>query len=274
MPLALRSLLFAVTCAAYAVGTFVFALRDRGEKGVARAPAFAPWVLLVGCVAHGILVVHAFSSSTNSSAVALTALGLAIALVFLVMRQWSARSEWLASVALPVATLLAVVGEALPARVHDANGTAARSLQLALHVAANIVGEALLLFAGASAGAYLIADKRLKQKTRRPGADALPSLGALDRAGHHLTVAGFVLLTAGLALAPAGGLSFSGAPSVRLRALFGILSWALLAIVLVARTLGGWRGRRSAVGTLMSFAFASLVVLAYAVRSVGSGGSP
>ena len=274
MPVVLRSLLFALTCASYAVGTFVFALRDRSEKGPSRAPAFAPWVLLVGCGAHGALVADAFAQSSNPSAVALSTMGLAIAIVFLVIRQWSARSDWFASVVLPAATLLAVVGEALPSRLHDASEPVVRPLQLALHVAANIVGEALLLFAAASAGAYLLADKRLKAKTRLPAPAGLPSLGALDRAGYHLTVAGFAMLTAGLALAPPGGLALDGAASVRLRALFGVLSWGLLAAVLGARTFGGWRGRKSALGTLASFGFAALVVVAYALRTVGAGGAP
>ena len=276
--LSVRSLFFALTCAAYAVATFVFALRDRSEKESTRPPVYAPMVLLVGCAAHAILVATAFASGPNASALALSVLGLAVSLLFAVIRQVTPGSDWLASVALPAATLLATVGEALPMRVHEANagpsGAAGRPLQLALHVAANVVGEALLLFAGASAGAYLVADKRLKRKTRHAGGAMLPSLGALDRAGHHLTVAGFVLLSAGLALAPAGGLSFGGSVAIRMRTLFGLLSWGLLALVLAARTFAGWRGRKSAVGTLTSFAFASFVVAAYALRSATAGVAP
>ena len=274
MPVALRSLLFALTCAAYAVGTFVFALRDRGERGHAPAPRYAPWVLLLGCLTHGVLLVDALWVSHNLSARALSAIGLLLAALFLGVRQWNARTDWLASVVLPAATLLVVIGEAMPVPLREGGPPVAHSLQLALHVAANIVGEALLLFAGASAGAYLVADKRLKQKARQPITAALPSLGALDRAGHHLTVAGFVLLTVGLALAPAGGLTFAGSSSARLRTLFGLLSWALLATVLAARTFAGWRGRRSALGTLSGVAVATFVVAAYAVRSLALGGSP
>ena len=47
-----------------------------------------------------------------------------------------------------------------------------------------------------------------------------------------------------------------------------------LAAVLGARTFGGWRGRKSALGTLASFGFAALVVVAYALRTVGAGGAP
>jgi ABC-type uncharacterized transport system permease subunit len=278
MPIALRSLLFALTCAAYAVGTFVFALRDRGEKGSPRAPAFAPAVLAAGCVAHGVLLADAVALSHNPSSRAISAIGLVLAVVFLVVRRQNPRSDWLASVVLPAATILVVIGEAIPVPARVPVGHADRPLQLAAHVASNIVGEALLLFAGASAGAYLVADRQLKRKQKtkpRPGgAAALPSLGALDRAGHHLTAAGFVLLTLGLALAPAGGLSFEGPVSTRVRALFGVLSWALLALVLAARTLGGWHGRKSAIGTLTGVAVTSFVVAAYAVRSLGAGVGP
>jgi ABC-type uncharacterized transport system permease subunit len=278
MPIALRSLLFALTCAAYAVGTFVFALRDPGERGSGRAPAFAPPVLLAGCLAHAALLADPAALAQNPSARAISAIGLVLAALFFVVRRQSPKSDWLASVVLPAATILVVIGEAIPVPVRAPTGHSEHPLQLALHVASNIVGEALLLFAGASAGAYLVADRQLKRKLKakaRPGAAAaLPSLGALDRAGHHLTVAGFVLLTLGLALAPAGGLSLHGPVATRVRALFGVLSWGLLAAVLAARTLGGWHGRRSAIGILTGVAVTSFVVAAYALRSLGAGGAP
>jgi ABC-type uncharacterized transport system permease subunit len=278
MPIAFRSLLFALTCAAYAVGTFVFALRDPSDRAMARAPGFAPFVLVAGCLAHAVLLADPVALSQNASARAISAIGLVLALLFLVVRRRSERSDWLASVVLPAATILVVIGEALPIPARAAVNPAQRPLQLALHVASNIVGEALLLFAGASAGAYLVADRQLKRKAkakaRSGGIAALPSLGALDRAGHHLTAAGFVLLTLGLALAPTGGLSVQGPVATRIRALFGLLSWGLLAAVLLARTLGGWHGRRSAIGTLAGVAVTSFVVAAYAVRSLVGGGAP
>jgi ABC-type uncharacterized transport system permease subunit len=229
-------------------------------------------------VAHGVLLADAVALSHNPSSRAISAIGLVLAVVFLVVRRQNPRSDWLASVVLPAATILVVIGEAIPVPARVPVGHADRPLRLAAHVASNIVGEALLLFAGASAGAYLVADRQLKRKQKtkpRPGGvAALPSLGALDRAGHHLTAAGFVLLTLGLALAPAGGLSFEGPVSTRVRALFGVLSWALLALVLAARTLGGWHGRKSAIGTLTGVAVTSFVVAAYAVRSLGAGVGP
>ncbi len=270
----LRSLLFALTCAAYAVGTFAFALRDRGDTGSPRAPGFAPLVLGAGGLAHATLLADSLARTNNPSARALSALALLLVVAFLVLRTVSGRIDWIASVVLPTATLLVFVGEAVPVALRGTGATSERPLPLALHVASNIVGEALLFFAGASARAYLVADGRLKRKARGGSAAALPSLGALDRACHHLTVAGFGLLTLGLALAPAGGLAFTGGLPMRVRALFGLLSWALLAVVLAARTFGGLRGRRSAIGTLTGVAVTGLVVAAYAVRGLGSGGAP
>jgi len=49
------------------------------------------------------------------------------------------------------------------------------------------------------------------------------------------------------------------------------VSWALIGGVLFLRASAGWRGRRAAVGTILGFGLAMLVLAFYLVRSLMGG---
>lgn len=138
---------------------------------------------------------------------------------------------------------------------------------LTLHVAANLVGDALFLLASVTAGLYLYAERQLKHKRSRAIAGRLPPLDALDRAEHRFLLVGFPLLTLGIVTGTAWAHQLeAGTASEVLRAALGYLSWAVFAAVLLLRAGAGWRGRRAAVGTLLGFAVSVLVVVVYLMR--------
>ena len=58
-----------------------------------------------------------------------------------------------------------------------------------------------------------------------------------------------------------------------LRAALGYATWILVASVLVMRALAGWRGRRSAYGTIAGALCVLVVIVLYAVRA-GAGPVP
>jgi ABC-type uncharacterized transport system permease subunit len=120
-----------------------------------------------------------------------------------------------------------------------------RSALLPFHVVANLLGIALFTLAFAAAVAYLLQERRLKNKNL-DGMDRLPPIDALDRAEHRFLVAGFPLLTIGILI---GG-------------------------VLLLRAAAGWRGRRAAYGTILGFGLTVLVMLLYLARSVMGGAAP
>ena len=70
---------------------------------------------------------------------------------------------------------------------------------IALHVLANLLGDALFLLAGGAAALYLLQERRIKEK-KRAGTllSNLPPLETLDRAVHSFLLAGFPLLTLGI----------------------------------------------------------------------------
>lgn len=137
---------------------------------------------------------------------------------------------------------------------------------ITLHVLVNLFGIALFVLAGASAGLYLVQEKRLKNK-RLGKMKNLPPLDTLDRAEHRFLIAGFPLLTVGILTGTfwSRHLEFGNATEV-MRLVFGYATWLLIAGVLVLRAAAGWRGRRSAYGTIAGVFCALSVLVVYLTR--------
>jgi ABC-type uncharacterized transport system permease subunit len=145
---------------------------------------------------------------------------------------------------------------------------------LALHVTANLLGLALFLLAAAAGAFYLLQERRLKAKKGRLAFGRLPALDVLDAAEHRLLLAGFPLLTFGVVsgamfMQQMADMTTSG----MVRAGLAYLTWFVVASVLLLRAIAGWRGRRTAYGTLLGTAFVLVIILAYVVRA-GAGVSP
>jgi ABC-type uncharacterized transport system permease subunit len=141
---------------------------------------------------------------------------------------------------------------------------------LALHITANVLGVGLFILAGLAGAFYLIQENRLKQKKHLGKVGRLPALDALDTTEHRLLLLGFPLLTfgavsGGVFLAEIAQMSFEAV----LRVVLGYGTWLLVAIVLVSRAALGWRGRRSAYGTLAGLAGVLALVMFYVLRDGG-----
>jgi ABC-type uncharacterized transport system permease subunit len=145
-----------------------------------------------------------------------------------------------------------------------------RSVLLPFHVMSNLLGIALFTLAFAAAVAYLLQERRLKNKDLE-GMDRLPPIDALDRAEHRFLVAGFPLLTIGILTGTlwAREIEAGGAGEIA-RAALSYASWALIGGVLLLRAAAGWRGRRAAYGTILGFGLTVLVMLLYLARSMMS----
>jgi len=146
---------------------------------------------------------------------------------------------------------------------------------IALHVMANLAGAALFTLAGGVALLYLVQEKRLKQKRAGGQRGRLPPLEVLDTAVHRFLLAGFPLLTLGVLTGTIWSKRIeTGRPEELLRAGLGYATWLLIATMLLLRVPMGWRGRRSAYGTIAAFLFVAAVLVVYLVRPVAAvGGS-
>jgi ABC-type uncharacterized transport system permease subunit len=147
-----------------------------------------------------------------------------------------------------------------------------RSVLLPWHVAANLGGVALFTLASATAVAYVIEERLLKEKKLEGAFRRFPPLEALDRAGHRFLAIGFPLLTFGVLTGSlwAHEVEAGGASAIA-RAALGYVSWGLFGSVLLLRAAAGWRGRRAAYGTLLGFAVTVLVLLLYVIHGTHSG---
>lgn len=149
-----------------------------------------------------------------------------------------------------------------------------QSAMLPLHVAANLLGDALFLLAFAAAALYLAQERRLKQKKLEGLFQRLPPLDALERAEHRFLLIGFPFLTVGILTGTLWARRVEAGSSVDVwRAAFGYISWLVFAGVLILRTTAGWRGRRAAYGTIVGFGFAVVVLLIYLFRGAMVSGA-
>ena len=95
----------------------------------------------------------------------------------------------------------------------------------------------------------------------------LPPLDTLDRAEHRFLLAGFPLLTLGVVTGTYWAHKLElGSPDEVLRTVLGYTTWLLIGGVLLLRAAAGWRGRRSAYGTILGMLCAAAVMVIYLVR--------
>jgi len=137
-----------------------------------------------------------------------------------------------------------------------------RSVWFLFHVTVSTLGMAILCVAFAMSVIYIVNDRALKSKKAITLLERLPALEKCDQIGLQALAVGFVLLTLGIGT----GVIVNSTAHERLwifsaKQVFPLLAWILLAVVLVARSALGFRGRRSAYMTIAGFALGVLTVL-------------
>lgn len=143
---------------------------------------------------------------------------------------------------------------------------------LAVHIGAVILGTGAFTVAFALALAYLLQERQVKRKRLGGVFQRLPPLDSLDEAGFRCVAAGLPVLTLGVVT----GLLVGARGDARVGLLaswqqvLGIGVWALFAALLALRLGAGWRGRRAALGTLVGYGSALVVLLGYYLRGGAS----
>ncbi|RLC03482.1 MAG: c-type cytochrome biogenesis protein CcsB [Deltaproteobacteria bacterium] len=122
------------------------------------------------------------------------------------------------------------------------------------HIIMVFTGEAALALACGAGILYLLQEKGIK--TKNPGFffKRLPSLDLLDNVGYTCLTTGFALLTIGLATGfiyakTIWGRFWSWDP----KEVFSVGTWVVYAALLHLRLYSGWRGRKSAIMTIVGF---------------------
>jgi ABC-type transport system involved in cytochrome c biogenesis permease subunit len=122
------------------------------------------------------------------------------------------------------------------------------------HTLSVIVGEALFVVASITSGVYLFHERIIRKGSIHTTVSALPPLSLLDTILYASLSIGFFAITVGMIMgglwASSLGLSFRHiAPKV----LAGALIWLVFALGLHQRFAIGWKGRRTAIITLVGF---------------------
>jgi len=149
-----------------------------------------------------------------------------------------------------VMTAALVVPKSLPA-----HAPALKGFWLVSHVLLIFAGEAALAIACGAGILYLLQERAIKSKKRGFFYKRLPSLDLLDSTSYSCIVTGFTLLTFGLITGlvyakSVWGTFWSWDP----KEIWSAVTWLIYAALLHGRLTSGWRGRRSAVFTIIGFA--------------------
>ena len=265
-----QTILVAVSCVYAVSGALFFAFLLRGNDKLGRLGVLTLLGAFLGQL--GFLVLDHFQSGTEWRPTGIhTTLEIVSSLIvfaFLVA-SGNPRVRILGVFIVPLA-LVFFLGSGL---THDAPQEI-RTYLLPLHIGLNVFGVVAFALASVVASAYVIQEYLLRKKRVGGIFRRLPSLDTLDSLEIRLVTLGFPLLTLGILtgtlwarrLHEGAGLGLSASQSM------AFVSWAVFGAVLVLRYSVGWRGRRAAIGTLVGFGCALLVLLGYALRSVGAGG--
>jgi ABC-type uncharacterized transport system permease subunit len=231
----------------------------------------APVKAVVTLLAAGVAA-HAFALATlarESGSGSLTGLGPALSFAGFVLAsalllvEIFAREVSLTLIAAPLAALMTTVGNVTGLHPFlDPTGT--RAFWLVSHIVLSFVGMGAYATAAAAGTMYLVARRELKSGRFGAIYRFFPPLDTLDRVNHFASVAGFLGLTTGLALA--GAYSIAYRTLVVPQLVWGLGAWVCIGALALGRLLRGWQARRAAV--MSAVTFASVLLLYVVFRAV------
>jgi ABC-type transport system involved in cytochrome c biogenesis permease subunit len=163
----------------------------------------------------------------------------------------------------PLVFVMTLVG-ALRSPVSPWSNPVMRSTLLAVHVVASLLGYAALLFTAAAAVAYLFQERQLKRK-QTGGYRVLPPLGTLDDLISKSLGIGFGFITAGFVIGSIWafvdmGTRWIGDSSITI----SFVTWAVYLALVFFRVSAGWRGRKTAILSIVALACCMVTWLAHA----------
>ncbi|MBF0112986.1 MAG: cytochrome c biogenesis protein CcsA [Desulfamplus sp.] len=184
---------------------------------------------------------------------------LALAATFIVLNQkFNLKVLGLFASPIIVITMIAaiVAPDTPPVKASYLNGLFSIShIWLISHIVLIFTGEAALALACGAGILYLIQERAIKEKKRGFFYKRLPSLALLDNTSYTSVITGFTMLTAGLIM----GLVYAKIVWGRFwgwdpKEIWSAVTWLIYAALLHGRLTSGWRGRKSAIMTIIGFA--------------------
>ncbi len=225
-----------------------------------------PWFAVAGWVAHtgALVALGAVLKRCPLGTVpeVLSVFAWSTVLVYLAVF-WRYRIEVLHIVILPLVLVVLFVSDLLPQDVIPVTATLQPSLRR-FHLTVIIFAVAALSITFTASVAYVLLDRALKSK--RPGRFffKLPSLESCDSVGQISLLWAFPLMTLGIITGAMYSASIRHTYWVwQPQETLAVLSWVILAVVVVARLGWGWRGRNAALLTMAAFSAVLLRMLGF-----------
>ena len=239
-----------------------------------RVKAPVLWVvvaLLLGIGAHATalagLTKQAGAASLPGLGPGLSFAGLVLA-ISLVIVESLAREVSLTLVAAPLAGLVTMAGN-LTGMHPFLDPQGARAVWLSMHIVLSFIGIAAYATAAAAGTMYLVERRELKSGRFGAVFRFFPPLDTLDRVNLLASIAGFLGLTLGLALAAA--YSFQYRALVLPQIIWGLGAWAGVSALALGRVLRGWQARRAALMSAVTFASVIALYVVFRMASLNRG---
>ncbi|HEV8334902.1 MAG TPA: cytochrome c biogenesis protein CcsA [Candidatus Polarisedimenticolia bacterium] len=218
---------------------------------------WTPLLALGGLVAHvaylGIEGIRVGGLPVRDYRDVLSLLCAAVVLVYLVSFVRT-RLEVLGVVFLPLVLILIFISNFLPNDVLPVSRDFEQVL-MTFHICIAVLGAAALCLTFAASVLYLVQERGLKEKRPVRFGVKLPSLEKCDSIGKLSLMWGFPLLT--LTIVTGGIWSANFRSRYWLwegKETFALLAWMILGVIITARLLRGWRGKKVAYLTIVAFA--------------------
>ena len=203
---------------------------------------------LVALVEDGLAMGH-FPATNLREAASLAAFLLACAFL---IGYWRYRFQPLGVLVFPLMFVLT-----LPAALErgtDSWDPILRTTWLYLHVSLIVLGYAAFFLTFAAGVMYLIQERELKSKRPRTFYNRLPPLEAIDDLAYKSLSIGFPFITMGIVsgalwASSVWGPTWPADPKIA----WSFATWVIYLLLLCARAVGGWRGRKAAYGAILGF---------------------
>jgi len=255
-------LLLPLALIAYFLGIFLAIvgsrIRGRGYARMSAALLTVAWGFHLAAIVHAAVETGRFPMANVAEYLLVLSW---VILSFHLFLWFRARIQAAGLVLPPLAALLALGALVLPAPT-VALPSEHRQGWFIFHTTVATLGMAALCVAFAMSLIYLVQDRALKSKKASRLLDVLPSLETCDRIGYHALLWGFPLLTLGIATGAVWNASVHHTFWIRgAKGVFPALAWVVFALLLYARLVRGFRGRKSAYLTIAGFTLGLLTVL-------------
>lgn len=191
-----------------------------------------------------------------------------IVLIFFVLH-FRYKIGLLSSFVMPIIFLMMLVASFLSRDIKPLSPVL-QSYWLGIHTVFAFIGNAAFAMAFGIGIMYLIQEHYVKSKRLGGLYERLPSLQTLDDINYRLITLGFPLLTLAIITGAlwaenAWGRLWNWDP----RETWSLITWLIYAIVLHARLVAGWRGRRAAILSIIGFL--TIIIAFFGIKLIGKG---